>query len=242
MIAQMVEKTVLELKKTIDSNGPNYLADKPYQVYRKLLKSNVTDKETAGAILYFIVNDMLSYISRGYDFEELSRMIQMKCHLKKDMAERLTTIFLSLYSRENESEWGSKFMDGLTQFLNESFTCSWKGFAVWRESNGGVNCHYEAEIVLYPTDMADKDEELLNLLDKNPFMKKETIKKYFEESLCKYLDYEFSEYCTCEPYYQPTAEDFDIYDRTNEWCRKNGFKLISCEGDGYDDGYEPNWG
>ena len=73
----------------------------------------------------------------------------MKCHLKKDMAERLTTIFLSLYSRENESEWGSKFMDGLTQFLNESFTCSWKGFAVWRESNGGVNCHYEAEIVLY---------------------------------------------------------------------------------------------
>ena len=93
MIAQMVEKTVLELKKTIDSNGPNYLADKPYQVYRKLLKSNVTDKETAGAILYFIVNDMLNYISCGYDFEELSRMIQMKYHLKKDMAERFTTIF-----------------------------------------------------------------------------------------------------------------------------------------------------
>lgn len=38
MIAQMIEKTVLELKKTIDSNGPNYLADKPYRVYRKLLR------------------------------------------------------------------------------------------------------------------------------------------------------------------------------------------------------------
>ncbi len=25
-----------------------------------------------------------------------------------------------------------------------------------------------------------------------------------------------------------------------EWCKKNGFKVISCEGDGDDSGFEPD--
>lgn len=38
----------------------------------------------------------------------------------------------------------------------------------------------------------------------------------------------------------PDVEDFDLDDCVEEWCKMNGFKLISCDGSGYDDGYEPN--
>jgi hypothetical protein len=62
-----------------------------------------------------------------------------------------------------------------------------------------------------------------------------------ENKLGKYLDGEFEEYCTCDDYYQPVVEDFEIDYYVKEWCKKNGFIVVSCEGDGYDDGYEPSF-
>ena len=47
-------------------------------------------------------------------------------------------------------------------------------------------------------------------------------------------------YCTCDDYYQPVVEDFEIEYYLKEWCKKNGFKIISCKGEGDDSGFEPN--
>ena len=84
------------------------------------------------------------------------------------------------------------------------------------------------------------NEELSKALKENPFMKAEAIRKIYIKNLKVYLDSEFEEYCTCDDYYQPVVEDFELEYRINDWCRKNGFKIISCEGDGDDSGFEPD--
>ena len=135
-------------------------------------------------------------------------------------------------------------MEGLRKFQEEEFTCTWKGFAVWDEGNGTVDCYYEAEIILAPTEVAAKDEELAQELKKNPFLTKDAIHELFEKRLQRYLDDQFGEYCAEDDYYQPVVEDYGINleDNLHEWCKENGFEYISCEGDGEDGGYEPKHG
>lgn len=106
-----------------------------------------------------------------------------------------------------------------------------------------MDCHYEAEIVLLPTQMIAADKELAGLLKKNPFLTKETIRELFAKRLGKYLDNQFEGYCTADDYYQPVVEDFGInmnYDLPG-WCSENGFEFVSCDGNGGDDGYEPKF-
>lgn len=49
-------------------------------------------------------------------------------------------------------------------------------------------------------------------------MTKEAIHQYYENNLREYLDAEFEEYCTCDDYYQPVAEDFEITSYVSDWC------------------------
>lgn len=153
----------------------------------------------------------------------------------------MAEIFISLYSPANKDGWEKKEREGVRQFLNEEFSYTWNGFSVWDAGNGTVDCHYEAKIVLIPTEAAGKDKMLGKILKKNPFTLKEDIHRCFENELKKYLDDEFEEYCTCDDYYQPVVEDFEIDYRVNEWSKKYGFEVVLCEGGGNDSGYEPKF-
>jgi len=50
-----VKDIVDVLKSIIDRNGPSYLVEEPYRVYKEVLDSRVTDEKTAAAILYVLV-------------------------------------------------------------------------------------------------------------------------------------------------------------------------------------------
>ena len=80
--------------------------------------------------------------------------------------------------------------------------------------------------------MAIQNKDLQKLLKKNPFMTKESIYAFYEKKLKKYLNPEFEEYCTCDDYYEPVVEAFEL---------TYGFEVISYEGDGSDGGYEPKF-
>ena len=130
---------------------------------------------------------------------------------------------------------------GLEEFLQETFSIQWARNAVWKPGNGTVDCHFKAEIVLKPTVEAVNNTGLIRMLSENPEMEKTVIQAYFAKDLRDYLDYEFEEYCSEDDYYQPVVEDFEADAYVQEWCGKNGFEVVSCEGDGYDDGYEPSF-
>lgn len=246
MAAKSIESIVEELKKIIDRNGPSYLTDEPYKVYLELLNSGASDRKTASAILHLLASGIMANMD-PYDAEEVSGSIRSECSLNKRMADRLAIILTSLYSGAHRKEWRGMDREGLRQFLKEEFTCLWKGFAVWDAGNGTVDCHYEANIVLMPTETISEDKELVKQLKKNPYMTKEAIHDLFVKRLQEYLDHEFNYYCTCEDYYQPVVEDFDtsLEYELPKWSKENGFDYVSFEGDGNDDGYEPkfrnNW-
>lgn len=238
-----IESVVDCLKGIIDRNGPSYLTDEPYEVFKRLIETGATDRKTAAAILYVLVSGSLEDMKSECETNVLSEKVRRECGLNKRMADQTANILHSLYSGSHRKEWESKELEGLRQFLAEEFTFSWRGFAVWDEGNGTVDCHYEAEIVLDPTEAVSEDEELSQKLKKNPFISKNEIHDLFSKRLKEYLDDEFEDYCTEDDYYQPVVEDYGAnleYD-LSEWCKKNGFELVSFEGDGDDDGYEPKF-
>jgi len=231
------------LKAIIDRSGTSYLKDKAYELYCELLKSGAVERKTAAAVLYILALGIMETIEFSSDLEKISETIRKECSLSKKMSDKLALIFSSLYSETHKKEWKKKDKEGLRAFLKEKFVFNWKGFAVWDAGSCTMDCHYEAEIILMPTEKLSKDKELAKLLEKNPFMTKDDICKLFEKRLGKYLDSEFEDYCTCDDYYPPVVEDFDDnleYDVT-AWCEKNGFEFLSSEGGGDDDGYEPKF-
>lgn len=236
---EVPNRAAAKMKEMIDPNGPGYLQDKPYEAFLELRNSEAADDMTACAILHALVRGAIDDVKPGGDRISLSKAIQDKCSLQGDMADCLADIFLTLYSPSNVEQWDRMRMHGLKLFAEKPFDCSWKDCAVWDEGNGTVDCHYRAKIVLSPSRPFTVDGELAQILEQNPLMGAEAIRNHLEKDLCDHLDRAFGEYCECDDYYQPVVEDFDAEDWTAEWCRENGFELVSCEGEGHDDGYEP---
>lgn len=237
-----MEAVVRKMKQIIERYGPDYMTAEPYNVFLTLTESNVTDRKTAGAILHVLVSGICGDLDSDQEnMISLSEWIQHTCCITKRMSDRVSGIFLSLYSSENREEWENKKQKGLTAFLEEDFSIGWDGFAVWDYGTGTIDCHYTAHIVLQPTKAVVQDEELGALLKQNPFLRKEDIHTYFKRKLSGFLDDEFEEYCTSDDYYEPVVEDFEIEERLEEWSQAHGFKVKSCEGEGSDDGYEPKY-
>ena len=108
--------------------------------------------------------------------------------------------------------------------------------------NKGYGKGINKKHILYITvEKVFKDEFLYFKLKKNPFISSDAIYKLFDEELGDYLNREFEDYCTCDDYYQPVVEDFELEYHVRGWCKKNGFELLSYEGNGRDEGYEPKF-
>ena len=240
-MAKTEEKTVAKLREIIDSEGPAYLENEPYLVYKELVDSRAADRKMAGAVLHALVSGSLNDAKNNCSVQELSESVQKECCFIKSMADKIAQIFLLLYSPDNKTAWEEKDKEGLRQFLGDEFTFTWKGFSVWDAGNGTVDCHYKAEIVLMPTESIREDKELTQLLDEKPFTAKDEINMHFEKELREYLDNKFEEYCTEDDYYQPVVEDFDIDYQVSEWSKENGFEVVSCDGNGENSGYEPKF-
>ncbi len=241
MTMNYTERITEKLKELIDENGLDYLMDKPYEVYKELMGAEPEAAVTAGAILMLLASGVWDSARRIRDNGDLSKKIQKECCFNKRMSDQLTDIIQSLYSKGNKTEWRSKCNEGLTQFLGQDHVFEWEGFSVWDAGNCTVDCYYNAEIVLRPTESAARNKDLYKLLKKNPFMTRDAIYQFYEKGLKQYLDSEFEEYCTCDDYYQPVVEDYELEYDVSDWCEKNGFEVISCEGDGSDGGYDPKF-
>lgn len=237
----MYKSVIDKLKMLIENNGPDYLYTEPYLTYRELADSSDIDNKLAGAILLVLIRNVFNYYDFENNRENLSELIQNKCCFNKEMSDRLAEIFCKLYSKDNKDTWEATKLNGWKQFLNSDFCCEWYGFSVWSASGGSIDCHYEADLILKPVKSRSADGELSDALSKNPFMTREAIMEYYTEKISKYLDYEFNEYCTCDDYYQPVVEDFEMEYYVKAWCKENKFIVVSCEGNGYDDGYEPSF-
>ena len=205
------------------------------------MESGSADRKTAAGILCCLISGTGGSSPSEEDEEKLSERIRKTCGFNKRMADHLAEIVLLLYSEENTEEWKEKEGEGLSAFMKEEFRLSWKGYAVWDAGTVTMDCVYEAEIILMPEESLSDNPALRKLLKENAFLMKDKIRAFFEEELRDYLDHEFDHYCTIDDYYEPVAEDFELDYHLGEWCGKNGFHLVSWEGEGYDEGFEPKF-
>ena len=234
-----VGKAIAGLKEIVNEKSPKYLTNEPYAVYRRLIDCYAADTQMAGAIMYFLVSDLAEEARNVTDHEALSGTIRKQCFFNKKMSDALATIFLTLFSSDNEQAWKDKELEGWKQFLKDEFTFSWKGFSVWDYGTGTVGCHYEAEISMRPTEHVEIDSVLAKSLKRNPFLTKGEIAEHYVKIIKDYLTNDFEEYCTEDDYYQPVVEDYFGEANLKWWCEKKGFELVAFGGEGWDDGYEP---
>ena len=148
----MKDIIVDKLRELIDTNGIKYLSQDTFSVYKELVASNTADTKTAGAILYCLLNGIADKAGSENDVAVLSKTIQAECSFNKKMADKLSVIFTSLYSTENEERWNGMKLQGFNQFLSGEFEYSWSGFATWETSGGSIDCRYKADIELVPAD------------------------------------------------------------------------------------------
>ena len=119
MTARPVEDIVKALKEIVEKNGPNYLAEEPFQVYTELIRSGNADRKTAAALLHLLTSGLLETTDPGNNAELLSDSIRRECSINKRMADRLAIILYTLYSQDNRKKWRRNEKEGLTKFLNE---------------------------------------------------------------------------------------------------------------------------
>ena len=235
------EKIAKGLKTLIDSKGKDFLDEEPFEVYKILIENKELTTKMAGGILSVLVSGLHKYAYKE-DFLTFSQIIQQECGFNKKTADSLALSFRLLYSKENCEEWKNRENEGLKQFIKDEFIYEWRGTSLWEESNGYISCYFNSTIVLQPLKEVAENKEIKQMLKDNPFMTTKAIHGYFAENLRGHLDSDFEYYCTCEDY-PPVVEVYEINleDTVVDWCRKNGFAFISCEGEGGDDGYEPNF-
>ena len=68
--------TAEKLKELVDNNGPEYLTENPYDVYRELINSGSADKKTAGAVMLLLTTDTMETLDSKQDPATLSKQIQ----------------------------------------------------------------------------------------------------------------------------------------------------------------------
>ncbi len=226
------ELIIGKLKELIDKEGPGYLTENSYSVYKELTDIDYNNTIIASAILMLLVSGKWDSVKHKDDCDELSQSIRLDCCFNKRMSDRLANIIHMLYSQSNRSEWDAKKQQGLEQFMTQVHAFRWEGYAAWEISDGHVDCYYDADIKLKPLDEARKNKDLVKMLKKNPFLSADEIYKFYDKELDRYLNKEFEEYCTCDDYYEPCADDFEIGYYVDDWCKKYGFVKISCEGEG----------
>lgn len=234
-------KLVKAIKSIIDTNGFDYLKNKPYDVYLSLVANKSCSKKVAISVLSSLLAEVPSLLLKGRSksIQKISSVLKENCCLSDTISGELASVYQEVFSDENKKSWEDNKNSGLDYFFEMELDISWEGDSTWECSQGSEDCHYSAEIKVAPL----KDKLNTSLIDEklkvNPFFSDEKIAKVYEENLIKYLDHDFNYYCTADDYYQPFIEDYDLNDSVKEWCEKHGFKIISVKGDGSDSVFVP---
>ena len=212
-------------------------------MFQELLDSGTADRKTSAAILHTVlmgIPDLLMDSSK-ISAEEISKAIQKECFFRKSISDQIAEIYLYLYSKENKDKWDDKRLAGLNSFVKKELEIEWNGEACWDDGAGYVECDYHATICIAPIDGKITDSGLEKKLRKNPFLSEEAIAEYFKKKLSDYLNGEFEEYCTCDDYYPPVVEDFEVDSYAEDWCKEHGFELLSVDGEGSTGDYESKY-
>lgn len=225
------KKTADILKELTAGKGYDYIYDEAYSVHKTLIKRGI-DKRTANVILYALLEEV------GRDNKgDIEREVDEVLNLKKKKSSLVIEIFSSLYDEENIKKMKDDEYKGLEEFLSSSWQITSEGEATWQYKGGSkTDYSYRYTMTINVFDRNIVTKEIGEKLKKNPFLKAEEIRSYYEKEIDSIIREDFEDYCTCDDYYPPVVEDFysNIEYDTTEYLPMHGLEMTDDEYECYE--------
>lgn len=220
------KKTADILKELTAERGYDYIYDEAYSVHKTLIKRGI-DKRIANVILYALLEEV-GRENKG----DIEREVDEKLNLKKKKSSLIAEIFSTLYDEENIKKMKDDEYKGLEEFLSSSWQITSGGEATWQYKGGSKTDYsytYTMTINVFDRDVVKK--EMGEKLKKNPFLKAEEIRSYYEKEIDSIIMEDFEDYCTCDDYYPPVVEDFysNIEYDMREYLPMHGLEMTDDE-------------
>lgn len=246
-----MNQTIRKLEEIVEREGVDYLHNEPYEVYLELTDAKVCPKNIAGGILLVLLNEIL-YNDEDIadDVTAFSETISKECGLNERISKYVACILASLYSEENRRKWSGEPSE-IEEFLSEDMDLEWFGSGYWYGNNTPIECNYDARFTIRPKDHRLILNNLSSYLNITPPMSCDELTTVIEDEISNYLDSMFDDFlmeaenelnefldssfevlCPPDEYSPPSADDFNCLMHLNNWCKKNGFMVVSFDGEG----------
>lgn len=237
------EEVAKALRAIIRDKSIEYLKREPIEVYDALLDSKVKPYSARLVLMSLMCGSVELVEKKGFDEKALTQFIEKECGLREEVAADIVQLYFLLFGEGRLQVLKDKELKGLDSFCRKSWTLDVDVDATWECNSGHVDCNYKATVVISVIDRNLAKEAIAKELKDNPFLKAEGIKDLFEEKLNEAVDDDFEGYVTAEEYYEPVPEDYDenFEDIVEEFCRKNGLRMNSYEGEGHSDGFDSDY-
>ena len=165
-------KLVKAIKSIIDTNGFDYLKNKPYDVYLSLVANKSCSKKVAISVLSSLLVEVPELLLKGKSkgIQKISSILKDDCCLSDAISDELANVYHEVFSDENKKNWEDNKNSGLDYFLEMKLDISWEGDGTWECSQGSEDCHYSAEIKVAPLKDSLNTSLIEGMLKDNPFI------------------------------------------------------------------------
>ncbi len=233
-----MQKVIQFLKDYIWKNGFEKLSENPFDVYQAM--KGIPPK-TARLVLVTLMSKTHEMARKGCSEDELISHIQAEHFVNKKTAKELSSLYLNLFSDENEQSWNDAKEAGFDEFCNEEWLVEWSGSCYWHTKHGrSYPCYATASLTISVRDKEELHRHLSSELKANPFLSADEILSILEREIEDDLDNDMEEYCSADDYYEPYFEEFvseGTYDSEKKW-KSWGLEIVEFTGSG-DIDFEP---
>lgn len=239
MVVLLMNDVIEFLKKYIWNNGFEKLSEKPFDVYKAMVKSGQNtqsiEPKIARLVLVTLMSKTHEIARRGCSADELMNHIQSEHCVNKKTAKDLAFMYLEVFSDENKRSWNDAKEIGFEEFCKEEWTIEWDGSCDWRTKHGGsYPCSAQASLTFTVQNRELLHSHLSSVLETNPFLSADDIYGIMMKQIETDLDHDMEEYCNADDYYEPYWEEFvsqGTYESEAKW-KSWGLEIVEFTGSG----------
>lgn len=199
------------------------------------------DERVARLVLVTLMSGAHEMARRGCSADELVGHIRSEHFVDERTAADMASMYLDLFSGENQRTWDEASEVGFREFCQREWTVEWWGESDWHTKHGGsFPCSARASLTFAVQDEKMLHDHLSAELRSNPFLSADDIHALLREQIESDLDNDMDEYCNADDYYEPYLDEFvseGTYESEAKW-RSWGLRALEFTGSG-DIDFEP---
>ncbi len=210
----------------INEKGPAYPEKEPYLTYQTLLEKGADPKKARLILLTLAAS--IPKLTNCASQEELSKVIQQECCLKRKPADSLATLYLKMYSPAPKPASDVQYVDHFPAFCEGTWKLDWKGEAIWPGDYYSMKCTaaISADIIVEDKELAR--QTVADFLESNPGADAEAIWDHMHGKIAAKLNSDLHEFAIDDTYYKPDMGMYESNAVTDLWkdLDKLGLEIV----------------